>query len=130
MTIPYHVLVFITSIGQYEFLSTQGKILPIYSKFEQGWFKNYLHNEYQSFGSFSRMVVLPALMAWRKARTELTPMWTAGSPVAFDPRTPRPEFLSHSYRVTLKSSGMSKLAGGLYSLNNKKSMSWFFPNFN
>ena len=27
-----------------------------------------------------------------------------------------PELLSHSYKVTLRSSGMSKLAGGLYSL--------------
>ncbi len=43
-----------------------------------------------SLGSFPRISVLASFKAFLTAKAALTPMCVAGSPVAFDPRTPRP----------------------------------------
>ena len=51
----------------------------------------------QSFGSFPRIPVLASAKALFKAKSALMAMCTGGSPVAFDPRTPRPSLQRSSH---------------------------------
>ena len=67
----------------------------------QNWFQRQCFKDLlsmnQSFGSFPRIPVLASAKALFKAKSALMAMCTGGSPVAFDPRTPRPSIQRSSH---------------------------------